>query len=447
MARNPERAGLDGEREPVGQLGPDPWRLNPATRAVVAAVTAEGGQARFVGGCVRDSLLHRITPGMDIDIAVTETPDRVMALLAARGIKVVPTGLSHGTVTAVADGLPHEVTTLRRDISCDGRHAEVDFTTSFREDAKRRDFTFNALSADLDGRVYDYFDGIADLTEGRVRFIGRAMDRIREDYLRILRFFRFFGRYGIPPADPDGLAACAALAQGLDGLSGERVRVELLKILAVDDPVGVLGLMRGARVLDRVLPESGDLAPLRALVLLETRGLVLPGVGVDPIRRLACAIGAGDADRVRTLADRLRLSRVQGERLRVLATDAGPPGGDPAGDPAPWRRMVDARGPAAVVDGLLLAWALERSAEMRPRAARSDQWRARLEATLAWEDRPFPLTGADALARGLSGPAIGALLARLRGAWLDDDRTWNRDAALARMDAALVRDPSVGDPS
>ncbi|MCF8480187.1 MAG: CCA tRNA nucleotidyltransferase [Rhodospirillum sp.] len=440
-------AGAERERAPVGQLGPDPWRLNPVTRAVMETLAGEGGEARFVGGCVRDALIHRPSSDGDVDIATTELPDRVMALMEARGFKVIPTGLAHGTVTVVAEGLAFEVTTLRRDTACDGRHADVEFTTSFREDAHRRDFTFNALSADGDGRVYDYFDGIADLMEGRVRFIGRPMDRIKEDYLRILRFFRFFGRFGRPPANPDALSACATLAAGVDALSAERIRAELLKILAVEDPAGVLALMRGARVLDRILPEARDLPRLRALVLLETRGLVLPRLGPDPLRRLASVLDAGEGGESPGLAvdlgERLRLSRAETERLDWMLE------GDPAAWPDPdsdnreggMRRLLDAHGPERLADRILLAWSRERALELRPQAVRTEHWRALLEQVLAWEAKPFPLTGGDLLARGFSGPDLGQALARLRGEWLDGDRLWNREEALARLDL-LPRDAS-----
>ncbi|WP_413205044.1 CCA tRNA nucleotidyltransferase [Rhodospirillum sp. A1_3_36] len=436
FSRDKWLAGAEGERPPLGQLGPDPWRLDPVTRAVMTALEAEGGEARFVGGCVRDALIHRSASDGDIDIATTETPDRVMAMMEARGFKVVPTGLAHGTVTVVAGGMHFEVTTLRRDTACDGRHADVEFTTNFREDAQRRDFTFNALSADLEGRVYDYFDGISDLNEGRVRFIGRPMDRIKEDYLRILRFFRFFGRFGVPPADPDAMSACSLLAKGIDGLSAERVRVEILKTLAVGDPAGVLALMRGARVLDRILPEARDLPRLRALVFLETRGLVLPGLGADSERRLAAVMDAEQAgpDLAEDLGERLRLSRSQTARISWMlepVDSASWP--NPDMEPGLLRRQLDAHGPERLTDRILLAWSRERAAELRPLAARTDRWRAVLECVQAWKDKPFPLTGKDLLARGFSGPELGAVLAILRGKWLDGDRTWTREEALAHL--------------
>ncbi|MBX6323955.1 MAG: CCA tRNA nucleotidyltransferase, partial [Rhodospirillaceae bacterium] len=238
----------------------------PATRAVLAAVTADGAEARFVGGCVRDALLSR--PVGDVDIATPEPPERVLALLARAGIKAIPTGIDHGTVTAVKDGTPFEITTLRRDVETYGRRAKVAFSDSWREDAARRDFTMNALSCTPDGRVFDYFGGLADLEARRVRFVGDAATRIREDVLRLLRFFRFYAHYGSPPPDGEALAACRELAPLLPTLSAERVRAEVLRLLAAPDPCPALALMRDNGILDRVLPAAAGLDRLRGLVIL-----------------------------------------------------------------------------------------------------------------------------------------------------------------------------------
>lgn len=471
---SPGRGPGPGEdRPPVGLLDPVPWLTAPETRAVMAALAAGGERARFVGGCVRDTLAHRLpVDGFpDIDITTTALPERTTALLEAAGIKVVPTGLAHGTVTAVCQGRPFEVTTLRRDTACDGRHAEVAFTTRFDEDARRRDFTINALSADIEGRVYDPFHGIADLTAGRIRFIGRPMDRIREDHLRILRFFRFFARFGRPPADRDALAACAALAPCLDDLSAERIRQELLGLLGSPDPAGSVTLMRGARVLDRILPEAGDPAPLRSLELLETRGLALPGLGPDPLRRLACLLGAGAGVGVgirgeggggesdlaadhppptvrhaatQDLGRRLRLSRAETGRLAALLAAPATDWATPDDGPARLRQHLDRDGAALVTDRLLLAWARERSTGLHPRPHRTDAWRAMVETALGWQPPPFPLTGRDLTARGLRGPAVGQVLRDLRADWIAADPPLDRAALLARLDARVAA-PSAGD--
>ena len=202
---------------------------------------AGGRPARFVGGCVRDGLLGLDQAGRDLDLATPEPPEQVIALLEAAGLQAIPTGLAHGTVTAVADARRFEITTLRRDVATDGRHASVAFTDDFEADAARRDFTINAMSCDRDGRLFDYFGGRADLAAGRVRFVGPAAARIAEDYLRILRFFRFLAHYGRLPADAEALPACAAAAPAIARLSGERVQAEMRKLLAATDPAAGAG--------------------------------------------------------------------------------------------------------------------------------------------------------------------------------------------------------------
>ncbi|KAF0137295.1 MAG: poly(A) polymerase [Rhodospirillaceae bacterium] len=271
------RSGAGGR--PVGQLPPQPWLTHPATRRVIAALTAEGGEVRFVGGCVRDALLQRSVN--DIDLATPERPELVLARLAQASLRALPTGLAHGTVTALVDGQTFEITTLRRDVACDGRRAVVAYTDNWAEDAARRDFTINALSADPAGSVYDPFDGLPDLHHGRVRFVGSPRTRIEEDVLRLLRYFRFHGWYGRPPPDREALAACRALAPRLATLSAERVRDELWKILLVPDPASMLLLMQGERVLAHVLPEAGAFGCLRLLAWFEGHGLRVEGTSTS----------------------------------------------------------------------------------------------------------------------------------------------------------------------
>ena len=293
-----------------------------ATRAVMAALQAEGGvgAARYVGGCVRDTLL-RLPAAMappaagdavlDIDIATPLAPPRVIAALERAGLKAVPTGIAHGTVTAVSQGRPFEITTLRRDVQTNGRHAVVAFTDDWAQDAARRDFRLNALYAEPDGRLHDPIGGgIADALAGRVAFVGDAATRIAEDYLRILRFFRFQAWYGRGEPDAAGLAACAALADGLAGLSAERVAKELLKLLAAPDPLPALSAMVACGVLQR-LPLQAEVERLARLRALED-ALGLPA---DPILRLA-ALSRGDP---LTLARRLRLSNADRDRLAAAA--------------------------------------------------------------------------------------------------------------------------------
>ncbi len=435
----------DQDRPPVGQLDPVPWLHAPETVAVMDALTAEGHAARFVGGCVRDTLVHRpaaVRGWPDIDIATAAPPDTVVRLLEAAGLKAVPTGIAHGTVTGVARGRPFEITTLRRDTDCDGRHATVAFSDSFLEDARRRDFTFNALSADRDGRVYDYFEGIPDLTAGRVRFVGRARDRITEDYLRILRFFRFQAHYGLPPADRDAMEACASLAEGVDGLSRERVRKELLRLLEAPDPAGALSLMRGARVLSRLLPGAEDFARLRVLVLLETRGVALPGLGPDALRRLAAALGGadhtlGDAAGPQ-LGERLRLSKAETRRLTDMLDAPAAVLPRPGMALRDLRDQLDRAGRQVVVDRLLLAWAGERSQALRIDSARTDAWRDLLAVALDWQAPRLPVGGKDVQALGVpGGPLVGAVLARVRSWWLDAGCPADRPAALAELRRAV----------
>ena len=260
-----------------------PWLAAEVSRRVMLALAAHGRPARFVGGCVRDALLDPEADIQDIDIATPELPERAMALLAAAGLRAMPTGLRHGTVSLHFPGRRFEITTLRRDVACDGRHAEVEFTDDFDADAARRDFTINAMSCEPDGTLHDPMGGRADLAAGRVRFVGDARRRIAEDHLRILRFFRFQARFGRGAPDEEALSACAAMAEGVDGLSGERVRQELWLILLGPRPAATLALMRSAGVLARVVPGAVSLDRLERLAepdaLLRLAALIRPSSG------------------------------------------------------------------------------------------------------------------------------------------------------------------------
>lgn len=285
------------------------WIEDRGTQALMKTLVDAGHEALFVGGCVRNALLG--VPVADVDISTDATPERVIALAKAAGLKPVPTGVEHGTVTVVSGGIPHEVTTFRKDVETDGRRAVVAFAKSVAEDAHRRDFTMNALYADATGIVIDPLGGLADLEARRVRFIDDAGDRIREDYLRMLRFFRFHAHYGDPELgmDPEALAAIAANLDGLDGLSRERVTAELLKLLGAPDPAPAMAAMDRAGVLSRLLP-GADPRALAPLVHLEA------GLPPDPLRRLAALGGEGPADH-------LRLSNADARRLAVLRAETG----------------------------------------------------------------------------------------------------------------------------
>lgn len=376
--------------QPVLRLSPLPAFLSdPALVAVLTALPA----ARIVGGAVRDALAGR--PVADIDLATPDRPEAVMAALSAAGIRAVPTGLAHGTVTAVVDGHGFEITTLRLDVETDGRHAVVAFTDDWRDDAARRDFTINAMSMSADGAIYDWFGGVADLRARRVRFVGDPMQRIAEDYLRLLRFFRFQARYGDDAPDAATEAAVRAGVPGLAGLSVERIWHELKRILAAPDPIASVALMDRLGVLAAVIPEGTDVEALRRLVAR--------GAPVDPILRLAALLaGTADAD---AFATRLKLSTADRARLGALRHGPVP---QPDDDDATLRRMLADHETAMLVDRTWLA---------QDGDGRWDEVRSRLRVL----PRPvFPLEGRDVVALGVApGPAVGRLLKAMREWWRD----------------------------
>ncbi len=410
--------------EAAERVEPFPWMTAPTTRAVVDALTAEGAEVRFVGGCVRDSLLGR--PVRDIDIATPDPPERVIRLLENAGIRAVPTGLDHGTVTAVADGAKFEITTLRVDVETDGRHARVAFTDDWRADAARRDFTVNALFLAPDGRLFDPFGGRADLARGRIRFVGDPETRIREDVLRLLRFFRFYATYGRPPPDPDALAACRRLAPLLPGLSGERVAGELFRLLVAPGAAATLALMREAGVLDAFLPEARRLDRLEALVAVEAEA----GVAPDALRRLAAMLEGG-AEAARAVAERLRLSRAERERLQRLAAPPTRLAADL--DERATGLALYELGAGTVRDLVLLEWAQARASGTGSAEADSG-WRSLLRAAGSWRKPAFPLGGDDVIALGVpEGPEVGRLLGAVERWWAEGGFRAGREACLARL--------------
>ena len=416
MAPKPDRPAPD--RLPLSD-----WMAAPATRAVIGALEAHGGPgaARFVGGCVRNAIIGQ--PINDIDIATPLTPEAVMQALKAAGLKFVPTGIDHGTVTAIADRKPFEVTTLRRDVETDGRRAVVAFTTDWAEDAQRRDFRLNALYMDAEGRLYDPVGcGVEDALEGRIVFVGDPETRIREDYLRILRFFRFRAWYGRGTIDAAGLAACAALKDGLDQLSAERVSKELLKLLAAEDPREAVALMADAGVLEAVLPGPKDLGRFARLVVIEREIL---GAG-DAELRLA-ALLPPDPTVALSEAGRLRLSKAQRERLAAAA--APEPILGPDLDARAVRRLLYLEGAAAFRDRAKLAWA----AGPDPWTD-SQPWLALLAQADGWTAPKFPLSGQDAAAVGLKpGPAMGVALRAAEAFWVAQDFQPTREDLLSHL--------------
>jgi poly(A) polymerase len=419
---------------PIGQLPPQDWMQAAETQAVIAALTAQGTEVRFVGGCVRDAILRR--PIRDVDIATHDPPDQVMVLLKKAGIKAIPTGIAHGTVTAVIGKAHFEITTLRCDVETFGRHARVEFTNDWTMDAARRDFTINAMFCRPDGMIIDPFGGLADLGAGRVRFVGNAMQRIDEDVLRLLRYFRFYAYYGHPPADIDALAACQAQAHKLSGLSGERVCGEVMKLLRAPDPAGILLLMQGSRVLHHLLPEAHDFGRLRVLAFLETRGLVRPGLAPDTLRRLAAVLQV-DAGQAGAVAQRLKLSNAESDRLVALAAPPQMPDATMDGKAA--RRLLHRIGAACFRDLALLAWARRKAAGNRMPVAESERWVGLLDQADAWQPVELPVHGQDLIDLGIPrGPQIGALLAAMDRWWEEGDYRAGRDEALARLRAMVA---------
>ena len=391
----------------------------PQTRAVFEALEPGRARTRLVGGTVRNALLGE--PVRDIDMATELTPEKVIALAEAAGLKAVPTGVEHGTVTLVASGKPVEVTTLRSDVETDGRRAVVRFTDDWAEDAGRRDFTMNALYCDPDGTIVDPLSGLDDLIARRVRFIGSAEDRIREDYLRILRFFRFFAYYGHGRPDADGLKACVQLKSGIAILSAERIWSEMKRILEATDPSRAMLWMRTTEVLQMVLPECWGIDAIHALIAAEKA----EGWAPDPLLRLE-AILPPRTERIDELSRRLKLSNAETDRLITWAgveqVNADIADGDLA-------KRLYRDGPAPLRDRFALALAKSLGEGDEKSAA---TLRGRIAFVDKWEKPEFPLLGEDLIRLGFKqGPAVGRLLRELEEQWVDSSFALSRDALLA----------------
>ncbi len=395
------------------RIEPQPWMTDLVTLSVLEALSAGGAQARFVGGSVRDALLGRQIGDIDIDIATPAPPERVIELLEKRGIKVVPTGLAHGTVTAIAGTPPRhfEITTLRRDVETYGRRARVAFDADWAADAARRDFTINAIFLDPDGTVHDPVGGLADLRAHRVRFVGDPATRIAEDVLRILRYYRFEARFGTGLGDPQARAACRALAHLLPNLSAERVAQELVKLLETSDPISALRMMLEDGVLSVILPEARRLDRLRHMIAIEPEP--------DPLRRLAALIEVDGPGAV-ALAERLHFSNAWRDRLHGLA----PPWAiDPPADMAAQRRALYRLGAERYRDVALLLAA--------EGAMSRDRFGELLALARDWTPPAFPLAGRDVTALGIAaGPEVGRLLGAVHDWWEAGDFTADRAACL-----------------
>lgn len=388
-----------------------PWRSRPGMARLLAALDAAQGETRFVGGCVRDTLLREQVS--DVDLATRLQPQEVMTRLAKVGIKVVPTGLAHGTVTAVVAGHPVEVTTLRRDIAPRVRWTEIEFTEDWREDAARRDFTINALSAAPEsGEIFDYFNGLDDIDARRVRFIGDPLQRIAEDHLRILRFFRFHARFGGGEPDPAGLTACAARANDLMALSRERIADELLKLLSLPDPTPTVAAMIVNGILRPVLPEIASADALAALIAAE----LAAGIAPAPIRRLA-ALLPRSPETAESVAARLRLSKRDAKRL---VTAAG------RGLDSP-EVLAYEIGAESAVDRFLLEGRIELD----------------LRALQGWQRPRLPVSGGALIGMGLEpGPVVARTMQAIEREWVragfPADKAEIRALARRHVDQALL---------
>jgi poly(A) polymerase len=374
----------------AGVVLPDaPWRHSAGLGLLCRTLGSDDGLVRLVGGAVRDGLAGQTVT--DIDLATALSPTEVIARLEAAKIKVIPTGLAHGTVTAVLSSGPIEITTLRRDVATDGRHAVVAFTDDWREDAARRDFTINALSADpFSGAVFDYFGGTDDLAQGRVAFIGDPLQRIAEDHLRIMRFFRFHARYGRGEPDAAAIAACALRANDLMALSRERIADELLKILALPDPGGVIALMIDRGIFKPVLPEILGAAPLLQLIAREADA----GMSGDALRRLASLI-APETAVAEDISARLKFSNAKRKRLACAAARVPEDTADP-------KALAYWVGQEGAVDRLLLG-----DGDARP--------------LVGWSVPTFPISGGAIVARGIkAGPDVARILKAVERQWVEE---------------------------
>ena len=380
-------------------LADAPWLKSGPTSRVLALLNGGGEEARVIGGAVRNALLGLAVA--DIDIATTALPDEVIRRAEAAGIKSVPTGIEHGTVTLVLDKHPFEVTTLREDTETFGRKAKVAFGRDWVRDAERRDFTINGLSVDATGVVHDYVGGLADIAERRVRFIGNAAERIKEDYLRILRFFRIHAAYGSGEPDRAGYLACIGGREGLSSLSAERVRMEMLKLMAASGAGGSVVAMADCDLLQQIIGGVAYTGPLAAMIEVE-RTLDLPA---DAMRRFG-ALTVAVMEDARRVALRLRLSNLEAKTLDSMAVGWWRL---TSMDVAAAKRLLYGLGADAYRDRLLLAWA---------RAGGGD-WRQMADLPQRWSAPKFPLKAADFISRGIAeGPALGHVLAIAEDAWL-----------------------------
>lgn len=386
-------------------LAAAPWLKDPRLQRVFAAIAQAGGEARVAGGAVRNALLGEAVT--EVDLATTLSPDQVTAACTAGGMSVHPTGIDHGTVTVVSDHHPYEVTTLRHDVETDGRRAKVRFTDDWEADAMRRDFTMNALYCDAQGTVFDVTNGYSDLLARRVVFVGSPEQRIIEDYLRILRFFRFHARYGQGAPDDAGLQACVRLRAGLDGLSAERIRQEMFKLMAARGAVPTLRLMAEQGILSHLLPHTEEWR-------------VLERLPPDPLLRLAVLARDPVA-----MKDAWRLSNHDGRRLAAIASLMPP---SPRLREQEQKIILYQMGPEAWRDLVRIAWARSDAPPGDP------AWQNLLTLPDRWDIPSLPVSGSDLLAAGMNpGPEIGVTLRRLEDWWVASGFTPGKQDLLKRL--------------
>ena len=395
------------------------------------ALNEAGHTIRFVGGCIRDTIAGH--PISDIDLATDALPERVTEVLSAAKIQVVPTGINYGTVTALIGEQAHEITTLRKDVTTNGRHAQVEFTDDWHEDAARRDFTFNALSADRDGRVYDYFYGLEDLNEGKVRFIGDALKRVEEDYLRILRFFRFHAYFAKSGPDPESFSACRSAVTHVETLSGQRIWNELSRTLVAPNPVSVCQMMGEIGLLGLLLPVEHVLPRVGSLSTLENMLSLQP----DPIRRLTALIASNRSETLK-IAARLKFSRTDTRRLENLIRNRGVLAMKKNG--LSLRRALYSSSPDQVCDLILLDWADEISSEAGDMRRSQKAWKDVWEIASAWTSPEFPLDGRDIVEIGIKeGPLVGKILSDMEEWWVGQSFQPDREACLTKLKRLVCR--------
>src|SRR6201989_3645474 len=400
------------------------WLESGALPRLLDVLDRDGEEARVIGGAVRNTLLG--LPVHEFDVATTALPEEVARRVEAAGFKAVPTGIEHGTITVRVGKLQLEVTTLRRDVETDGRHAKVEFGRDWRGDAHSRDFTINAFSVTRDGALYDYADGLTDLEARRVCFIGDPRERIREDYLRILRFFRFHAAYGHNQPDAEGLAACIAARDGLDALSRERVRMELMKLLVAPGAAPTLVVMANAGLLLRALGGVPYLASFARMVEIETA----IGEAPDAVRRLG-ALGGAIVEDAQRLWQKLRLTNAEHTRISTMGEHwprLSPDAGDQTARAVLYRLKPQAFSNSARLSGA------------RAQAAADDAaWRSFVTLPQRWTAPMFPIKATDFIARGIApGPALGVVLRAAEEAWIAADFPQEENALDAIRDAAVV---------